>query len=100
MTHTADANPAAPAVPERGLKHYPVPLFAIVMGMAGLTLEMGLISPPVGVNVFIVKSLVPHVTLGTIFRGVVPFWIAMIVTLGLLVAFPSIALYLPDTMIN
>ncbi|MCB1389796.1 MAG: TRAP transporter large permease [Rhodobacteraceae bacterium] len=65
-----------------------------------LTLEMGLISPPVGVNVFIVKSLVPHVTLGTIFRGVVPFWIAMIVTLGLLVAFPSIALYLPDTMIN
>jgi len=65
-----------------------------------LTLEMGLISPPVGVNVFIVKSLVPHVTLGTIFRGVVPFWIAMMVTLGLLVAFPQIALYLPNTMIN
>ena len=42
MTHTADANPAAPAVPERGLKHYPVPLFAIVMGMAGLTLAMHL----------------------------------------------------------
>ena len=65
-----------------------------------LTLEMGLISPPVGVNVFIVKSLVPHVTLGTIFRGVVPFWIAMLVTLALLVAFPAISLYLPNAMIN
>ncbi len=65
-----------------------------------LTLEMGLISPPVGVNVFIVKSVVPHVPLGTIFRGVMPFWGAMIVTLILLVAFPQIALILPDTMID
>jgi len=65
-----------------------------------LTLEMGLISPPVGVNVFIVKSVVPHVPLGTIFRGVMPFWLAMIATLVLLVAFPQIALYLPNTMIR
>lgn len=65
-----------------------------------LALEMGLISPPVGVNVFIVKSVVPHVPLGTIFRGVMPFWGAMIVTLILLVAFPDIALILPNTMIQ
>lgn len=65
-----------------------------------LTLEMGLISPPVGVNVFIVKSVVPHVPLGTIFRGVMPFWGAMILTLILLVAFPQIALILPNTMIQ
>ena len=65
-----------------------------------LTLEMGLISPPVGVNVFIVKSVAPHVDLRTIFRGVMPFWLAMIVTLVLLVAFPQIALFLPNTMIN
>lgn len=65
-----------------------------------IMLEMGLISPPVGVNVFIVKSVVPHVPLGTIFRGVLPFWGAMIVTLLLLIAFPQIALILPDTMIN
>lgn len=65
-----------------------------------LTLEMGLISPPVGVNVFIVKSVVPHVPLGTIFRGVMPFWGAMILTLILLVAFPDIALILPNTMIQ
>ena len=65
-----------------------------------LTLEMGLISPPVGVNVFIVKSVAPHVPLGTIFRGVMPFWVAMIVTLILLVIFPQISLILPNTMIN
>lgn len=65
-----------------------------------LTLEMGLISPPVGVNVFIVKSVATSVPLGTIFRGVMPFWLAMIATLALLVAFPQIALILPNTMIR
>jgi tripartite ATP-independent transporter DctM subunit len=65
-----------------------------------LTLEMGLISPPVGLNVFIVKSVAPQVPLGDIFIGVFPFWIAMIVTLVLLVAFPQISLLLPDTMFN
>jgi tripartite ATP-independent transporter DctM subunit len=65
-----------------------------------LTLEMGLISPPVGINVFIVKSVARDVPLGRIFRGVMPFWIAMLVTLGLLVAFPQISLLLPNTMIN
>jgi tripartite ATP-independent transporter DctM subunit len=65
-----------------------------------LTLEMGLISPPVGVNVFIVKSVANNVPLGKIFAGVMPFWIAMIVTLGLLVVFPQISLFLPNTMIN
>ena len=65
-----------------------------------LTLEMGLISPPVGINVFIVKSVAPGVDLGTIFRGVAPFWVAMLATLGLLVAFPQISLILPDTMIR
>ncbi|MBF9033440.1 TRAP transporter large permease subunit [Rhodobacterales bacterium HKCCE2091] len=65
-----------------------------------LTLEMGLISPPVGVNVFIVKSVAPDVPLGTIFRGVMPFWLAMLATLALLIAFPQIALLLPDTMID
>jgi len=65
-----------------------------------LTLEMGLISPPVGLNVFIVKSVAPNVPLGQIFQGVIPFWIAMLVTLGILVAFPAITLILPDTMFN
>ena len=65
-----------------------------------LTLEMGLISPPVGVNIFIVKSVSNNVPLGRIFAGAIPFWFAMLVALILLVAFPQIALFLPDTMIN
>ena len=65
-----------------------------------LTLEMGLISPPVGVNVFIVKSVARDVPLGRIFAGVTPFWLAMFATLVLLVAFPQISLILPNTMMQ
>jgi tripartite ATP-independent transporter DctM subunit len=65
-----------------------------------LTLEMGLISPPVGLNVFIVKSVAPGVPLSRMFRGVIPFWIAMLITLIILVMFPQIALLLPNTMIG
>ena len=65
-----------------------------------LTLEMGLISPPVGINVFIVKSVARDVPLGTIFAGVLPFWIAMLVALAIVVVFPEIALFLPDKMID
>lgn len=65
-----------------------------------LTLEMGLISPPVGINVFIVKSVAPKVALGDIFRGVTPFWFAMLFTLIVLIAFPQISLFLPNTMFN
>ncbi len=65
-----------------------------------LTLEMGLISPPVGLNVFIVKSVAPKVPLGDIFVGVIPFWIAMLATLAVLITFPQISLILPNTMIG
>ncbi|MFP6735641.1 MAG: TRAP transporter large permease [Rhodospirillales bacterium] len=63
-----------------------------------IVLEMGLISPPVGVNVFVVKSVAGDVPMSTIFRGIWPFWIAMGVCLAFLVAFPQIALFLPNTM--
>ncbi len=65
-----------------------------------LTLEMGLISPPVGINVFIVKSVAPKVPLGKIFRGVMPFWVAMLLTLAILVAFPQLSLFLPSQMMQ
>ena len=65
-----------------------------------ITLEMGLITPPVGVNVFIVKSVAPHVPLGEIFIGVAPFLLAMIAMVVLLVIWPDIALILPRTMIG
>ena len=63
-----------------------------------LALEMGLISPPVGLNVFIVKSVAPKVPLSDIFRGVILFWVMMLVTLAILIAFPQISLFLPTTM--
>jgi tripartite ATP-independent transporter DctM subunit len=65
-----------------------------------LTLEMGLITPPVGVNVFIVKSVAPDVPLREIFAGVAPFLVAMILMVLLLVALPELALFLPRTMIG
>ncbi|WP_163264133.1 TRAP transporter large permease [Chelativorans alearense] len=65
-----------------------------------LTLEMGLISPPVGVNVFIVKSVAPNIPLRDIFAGVMPFWLVMLIAVILLVLFPQIALFLPNTMIG
>ena len=63
-----------------------------------IVVEMGLISPPVGVNVFVVKSVAQEVPMGSIFRGIWPFWFAMGICLIILVAFPGIATFLPDTM--
>ena len=65
-----------------------------------IVLEMGLISPPVGVNVFVVKGIAEDVPMAKIFAGILPFWIAMAVCLAILVAFPNIALFLPNTMIR
>ncbi len=65
-----------------------------------ILLEMGLISPPVGMNVFVVKGLVPDTSMGEIFRAITPFWGAMIVCVALIVAFPDIALMIPNAMIR
>jgi C4-dicarboxylate transporter DctM subunit len=60
--------------------------------------EIGMISPPVGLNLFVVNALLPKVGLNTIYRGITPFVIADIVRLGILIAFPAIALWLPSLM--
>jgi tripartite ATP-independent transporter DctM subunit len=60
--------------------------------------EIGMISPPVGLNLFVLSSLLPSVSLNTIYRGVWPFVLADIVRLGILIAFPAIALWLPSLM--
>lgn len=65
-----------------------------------IVLEMGMISPPVGINVFIVKSIAPEVPMSTIFRGIWPFWFAMAAMIGLLILFPQIALFLPQTIVG
>jgi C4-dicarboxylate transporter, DctM subunit len=57
--------------------------------------EIGLISPPVGMNLFVLSTLLPQVPTTTVFRGVLPFLAADCVRLALLIAFPPIALWLP-----
>ncbi len=63
-----------------------------------MTVELGLITPPVGMNVFVINSIVPDTSLVTIFRGVMPFVLTDLVRLALLVAFPWLVLFLPTTM--
>ncbi len=60
-----------------------------------ILLEMGAITPPVGINVYVIKSVAPDVELGVVFKGVLPFFVAMIVCIGILLLFPQIALFLP-----
>jgi len=62
-------------------------------------LEIGLISPPIGLNCFIIKAVVGgQVSIGQIFKGVTWFLVADIVTIIMLVAFPQIVMFLPDMM--
>lgn len=60
--------------------------------------EISLITPPVGLNVFVLKAVVGDVSTGTIFRGVTPFWMMDILRLALLLAVPALVLYLPLRM--
>src|SRR5947209_3923622 len=63
-----------------------------------MTVELGLIHPPVGMNIFVIKSVVEDVKISTIFYGVMPFILTDILRLIILIAFPVIALYLPSKM--
>ncbi len=58
--------------------------------------QMGVITPPVGVNVYVVSGVERDVPLQTIFRGAMPFLLALIVAAILLVLFPSICTFLPN----
>ena len=61
-----------------------------------LVTDIGVITPPVGINVFIIKGVAPDVPLGTIFRGVMPFLFGMVVMTVLVVLFPQLATWLPS----
>jgi C4-dicarboxylate transporter DctM subunit len=58
-------------------------------------LEMGAITPPVGINAYVIKGVAKDVKLEVIFKGIVPFFIAMALCLVILILFPQIALFLP-----
>ena len=63
-----------------------------------VVVQIGLISPPVGMNMFVVKSMLTGVSTATVFRGVAPFAVAIVALLAILVAFPDISLFLPKLM--
>lgn len=63
-----------------------------------VVVEIGMITPPFGMNLFIIKSIDPNVRLSTVMKGVVPFIVADFLKIVMLVAFPALALWLPSTM--
>jgi C4-dicarboxylate transporter, DctM subunit len=63
-------------------------------------MEIGVITPPVGMNVYVLKGVVPDISLDEIFRGIGWMLVIQLVALALLLAFPSIALFLPNLMIK
>jgi C4-dicarboxylate transporter DctM subunit len=69
--------------------------FGVVVVM---TVELGLIHPPVGMNIFVIKSVLEDVKISTIFAGVIPFIITDLIRLAILVAFPILATWLPSHM--
>jgi tripartite ATP-independent transporter DctM subunit len=71
--------------------------FGVIVVMVG---EMGVITPPVGVNVFVIKGIAPRVPLRTIYRGILPFLAAIILLTGALLLFPEIATFFPNLMIR
>lgn len=63
-----------------------------------MMVQIGLITPPVGMNVYVVQGVIKTVPMQVIFRGMVPFLVADLLVLGLLIAFPQLSLYLPSLM--
>ncbi len=63
-----------------------------------MVIQIGLISPPVGMNLFVLNTLLPKVGLGTLFRGVWPLVLVLVIALMILLAFPGLSLWLPSMM--
>ena len=64
-----------------------------------IAVELSLVTPPVGLNAFVLKAMMKHVELSTIFAGIIPFYLADITRLVLLILFPMLALWLPGMMV-
>ena len=60
--------------------------------------ELCLITPPIGLNCFVVSGVRPDIPVQDVFRGCAPFFVADVLTVGVLIAFPSIVLFLPNAM--
>ena len=71
--------------------------FAVVLT---INMEIGLISPPVGLNLYVINGIVPDVDLKTVLLGSLPFMLCMVVGIALLIIFPEIALWMPDLLMG
>ena len=94
---------------EIGMILVTVPIFLPVIKMLGfdpiwfgvivvLVCQCGAINPPVAINIFVIKGIVPRVPLTTIYKGVAPFSLTTILLIVLLIVFPQIVMILPNTM--
>jgi TRAP-type C4-dicarboxylate transport system permease large subunit len=94
-----------------GLMMLTLPIFIPIMNALGidmimygilmvLLIEMAQITPPIGLNVFILSGVARHIPMYTIFRGIVPFFFAILIMIILLIAFPQLATFLPETMMK
>jgi len=63
-----------------------------------IMVQIGVITPPMGMNVFAISGVAKGVPLETIFKGIMPFWIAMMITVLILILFPQIATFLPNLL--
>jgi len=88
-----------------------VPIFVPIIGALGFDLiwwgvvlvvvvEMSVLHPPLGLNIFVLKSLLPEVPLKQIYWGVLPFWAGDFVRLGIILAFPALVLYVPHLFLR
>lgn len=68
--------------------------------LSTIAVEMAQITPPIGINVFILNGMAPEVNMDDIFKGIIPFLLCMMICVALIIAFPGIALFLPQTMGN
>ena len=74
---------------------YSIIWFGVIIVMQG---EMGVMTPPVGINVYVVQGVMKDVPLESIFKNVIPFLLAVMTAIAILIAFPQIALFLPGFM--
>ncbi len=65
-----------------------------------ITVEVALVSPPYGLNLFMMQATVPNIRMGDLYRGVIWFIVVDVVSLALFIAFPSIVIWLPGMMIK
>ena len=88
-----------------------VPIFVPIVSALGFDLvwwgvalvivvEMSVLHPPLGINIYVLKSILPEVPLKEIFKGVIPFFCSDFIRLAIVIAFPAVALFLPRIMLR